>query len=336
MSALQKIIFACLLASLPLATLQADDWQWDEFPVTFEHVYGKTTVTKKPKRIVSLSYGRHDNLLALGVKPVAVRYWYGDYEYATWPWAKEALGDHKPMVIERKLSIEAVAKANPDLILALWSGLKPEEYELLSQIAPVIAHEKQYSAYGTPWDVQVLTVGKAVGKYPEAQQAVDDINQRMAQIAKAHPNWQGKTTAVAYYWKDKPGAYRSNDIRPQFLEKLGFVTPKAIDNLGTDEDFAVKFSQEDLASYLETDVLFWIVSGNALQQVKGLHLRKELKAHQQGREVFVNELVTGAFSHASLLSIPYTLDTLVPLIEKAIDGNPNTVVSSTLEAGLLD
>ena len=48
----------------------------------------------------------------------------------------------------------------------------------------------------------------------------------------------------------------------------------------------MKFSQEDLASYLETDVLFWIVSGHALQNVKKLHLRKELNAHQEEREVF--------------------------------------------------
>jgi iron complex transport system substrate-binding protein len=39
--------------------------------------------------------------------------------------------------------------------------------------------------------------------------------------------------------------------------------------------------------------------------------------------------LSGAFSFSSLLSIDYALDKLVPLIELAIDGDPNTVVPRT-------
>ncbi|MGH3941431.1 MAG: hypothetical protein ACRDTG_22925 [Pseudonocardiaceae bacterium] len=31
----------------------------------------------------------HDYILALGVKPVGVAEWYGEYPSATWPWAQD-------------------------------------------------------------------------------------------------------------------------------------------------------------------------------------------------------------------------------------------------------
>ncbi len=34
-----------------------------------------------------------DYLLALGVAPVGVREWFGEYPGALWPWAREALRD---------------------------------------------------------------------------------------------------------------------------------------------------------------------------------------------------------------------------------------------------
>lgn len=59
------------------------------FPETFNHEYETTTVTEVPQRIASIGYSDHDDLLALGHKPVAVRDWYGDMDKATWPWAAD-------------------------------------------------------------------------------------------------------------------------------------------------------------------------------------------------------------------------------------------------------
>lgn len=306
------------------------------FPVTFKHVYGETTVKSEPKRVVSLSYGRGDTLWALGVNPVAVRYWYGDYKYTAWPWAKNALGDSKPEVIKGKVDVEKIASLKPDLILALWSGLKEDEYKLLSKIAPVIVHDPKYNAYGTPWDVMTLTVGKAVGKYDEAKKAVDGINNKIAKIAKDHPNWKGKTSSVGFYWKDQPGAYTQTDIRARLINQMGFVTNPNITAKAKKDGFTVAFSKENMKP-LESDVLFWVISNQkALDNIKSLPLRKSMKTHKEGREVLVDELLTGAFSHATILSLPYALDALVPLIENAVDGNPKTVVQPTKDRGLLD
>lgn len=42
------------------------------FPVTVEHAFGSTEVTKAPKRVVSVGYTDDQAILAFGVKPVGM------------------------------------------------------------------------------------------------------------------------------------------------------------------------------------------------------------------------------------------------------------------------
>lgn len=179
------------------------------------------------------------------------------------------------------------------------------------------------------------TIGRVVGEADTANAMVAEIEARLAAIADGHPEWQGKTATVSFFNDGAPGTYRSVDIRPQLLRTLGFETPAVVDEAGEADAFWVGFSAEDL-SPLEADVLIWIVSGEALEDVKNLPLRKSMTSHIEGREVLADELLTGAFSHTSLLSLPYALDELIPLIELAADGDPSTIVPSTQEYGLLD
>lgn len=295
----------------------------DEFPVTLTHKFGTTTIEKQPERVVSLGFAGIDNLLALGVKPVAVRYWYGDYEYAAWPWAQGALGDAKPDVLKGDINIEQIAALQPDVIMAVSSGITQEQYDLLSQIAPVVASEAQYGDYGTPWQADVRTDGKALGLTEKAEAAIKTIEDRFAEIRAAHPDWEGQSAAVGFYWNDAPGAYRSIDIRPRMLEALGFKTPEAIDKLAAPDVFFVSTSAEDM-SPLDTDLLIWFDDEGKVETLK---LRPQMRAFKEGREIFPDAILSGAFSYSSLLSIDYALDHLVPLIEAAVDGDPATVVA---------
>ena len=49
------------------------------------------------------------------------------------------------------LDYEAISNANPDIILAAYSGITQEEYDLLSKIAPVLAYPK------LPWQTFGVT-----------------------------------------------------------------------------------------------------------------------------------------------------------------------------------
>ncbi|RVU83587.1 iron-siderophore ABC transporter substrate-binding protein [Leucothrix sargassi] len=321
---LAPFLLFCLLTQQALA---------NEFPVSFEHKYGTTTLTEKPEKVVSLSFNNHDNFLALGVTPVAVRHWFGNFKYGMWPWAEAKLGEQKPVVLKGEINIEQLAALKPDVIEAMWSGITEEQYKLLSRIAPVVATLKGHRDYGMPWALMAETTGKIVGQQARANELISAINTRTAKISKAHPTWQGASVVVAYYWSSTPGAYTSNDVRPQFLSELGFVTPKVIDEGGDKSGFLSPVSIEDL-SPLESDVLIWTGATENVDPIRNLALRGSLKAHTEGREVYADPMLTSAFSHFSLLSLPYVLDTLVPMIQAAMDGDPATPVSSSVKAKL--
>jgi iron complex transport system substrate-binding protein len=321
------------LALTALASVLASPALAQDFPQTFEHRFGTTVVEAAPERVVSLDYGGQDDLLALGIVPVAVRYWYGDYPYGTWPWAQAALGDSTFEMIEGDLNIEQVAALAPDVILAQYSGITEDEYALLSQIAPVIAAEAQYDDYSTPWDVRIRNMARAVGQAEEAEAQIGAIEDRIAQIAADHPEWQGQTAAITSYWNDGPSAYTSSDPRSQILAEMGFVTPPAIDEAAGPGTFYVELSNEDVSPF-DADVVVWLDDAGAIQGALAMPLRTTMRAHREGREVYADDVLSGAFSFASLLSMPYMLDHLVPQLEAAADGDPSTPVPEAVEIGL--
>ena len=301
--------------------------------VRIDHRYGTTVIPKAPERVVSLDFTGTDDLLALGVAPVAVRDWYGDYPHGVWPWAQDALGGAEPVLLAGGIDVERIAALRPDLILGLASGMTAEDYALLSRIAPTVAPGEGQTDFGTPWDRAALIRGRATGHSDDARARVDALDARLDAIAAAHPEWQGMTAAVAFAWNGTPGAYRSVDTRVRLLSRLGFEVPPAIEAAGGPEAFYVPLSGEDLSA-LDADLLVWIAEGDDAASIASLTLRPTLDAHVEGREVFAGKLLGGAMSMSSLLSLPFALDRLVPLIEVAVDGDPATPVETTAAAGL--
>ncbi len=291
-----------------------------EYPLTIAHKFGTTLIEEAPERVASLDYAGADDLLALGVQPVTIRHWYGDYPRSVWPWA-EPLLEGTPTILRGQIDFEAVAAAEPEVIVALWSGITAEEYERLSLIAPVVAVPDGVGDYALPWDERARLTGQAVGREAEAEARIEAIEAELEAAAEAHPDWAGKTAAVAHMWNGDLGAYTSNDVRPQLLAELGFETPQAIDDLIVGNEFAVSFSPEDL-SPIDTDLLVWLPEEGNRQPILDLPARKFLDVTQEGGEIFLDEELIGAFSHASLLSIPYAMERFVPLIETALDGGP--------------
>ena len=55
-------------------------------------------------------------------------------------------------------------------------------------------------------------------------------------------------------------------------------------------------------------------------------LYERLDALKEGRDIFleVDEPLAGALSFGTVLSLPYLLDELTPLLEAALDGDPDT------------
>ena len=124
MRRLPQITLAAVLLSSTAAV--AEDW-----PRTFESRFGTAVIEAPPERVVSLSYQNHDNFLALGVVPVGLRWWYGDYPRAVWPWAEAALGDAEPYVFRGEdISIAELAARVADVTGfagdIVWDTSKPD------------------------------------------------------------------------------------------------------------------------------------------------------------------------------------------------------------------
>jgi len=302
------------------------------FPVTIKHKFGESTVPKEPTRVITVGFNEQDEVLALGVQPLAIRDWYGDQPYAVWPWAVAALGDAKPTVLPSDaLNFEQIASLQPDLILGVSSGMTQDDYDKLSKIAPTIAQSGDVVDYGESWQDATLTIGQALGKAKTAQDLVADTEAKIAATAAAHPEFAGKSTAVAFFFNDLPGAYSSVDVRSRLMTGLGFVIPEAIDQAAGDAFYA-SFSAEQI-DLLDVDALVWIADIGEQGAIVASPLRNGLNAVKEGREVWVSDILAGAMSFSSPLSIPYVLEHLPAELQAAVDGDPSTPVPSAQAIG---
>lgn len=310
-----RIVFAAIAIAVAAPSMAQD------FPLTIDHKFGATTIEEKPLRVATIDYNGADNLLALGVQPVTVRYWFGGYD--VWPWA-EALLEETPEVLRGDLNFEQVAAAEPDVILALYSGITDRDYELLSAIAPVVAVPEGVGDYELAWDEQALIAGRAIGMEQEARAQVQAIRDELAAIAERHPDWAGQTVTLGTIWEGANHVYTASDPRVQFLNQIGLVDHPEVVALSSPGAFSVEVSEERPEAF-DADVLIWFAD-EGMEPIENAIFRPTLDAVKEGREVFLGPLVTSALSHTSLLSLPYALDVLEPSIGLAIDGDPATEV----------
>lgn len=295
------------------------------FPVTVQHLYGATTVKAEPKRIVVIGYTEQDTLLALGVVPIATTQWVGDAPYAVFPWAVDKLGDAKPTVLESAdgLSIPAITELKPDLIIGTNAGLSQEAYTELSKIAPTIPNSGVYgNEFYEPWPTQTVLVGKAVGREAQATKLVDDLTQRFAELAVAHPKWDGtKAGFVEAPYDDGSVIAWPAGLGTGFLTDLGFTIPKSFEKFVDDEVAQAQIPAKDTGVLNDAEVLVWATDvagdGTDLQQDKVLG---KLDAVKEGRSVYTGDELASAIYFSTILSLPYVLDRLVPELEKVFPG----------------
>ncbi|MDF1602904.1 ABC transporter substrate-binding protein [Nocardioides sp. YIM 152315] len=297
------------------------------YPVTIKHKYGETTIEKAPERVVCVGLTDQDALMALGVVPVGITYWFGDEELqGVYPWAQEHLGDADlPTVLNdtNGIEIEKVASLAPDLVIGQYSGMTEQEYKKLSAMGvPIVAQNGEYADYGTPWDEAALTLGTAIGRPQAAQELIDSVKQRIAEEAAAHPEFEGQTAGVVTPYEGL-FLYGPEDPRSRMLVDLGFTLHPLITG-AEDSEFGVSLSAERTSDLADVGVAVWIDLAADAQVRK---LFEATPAHDEGRWVDISEDDGNyyvAHSFVTPLSIPYVLDRYVPQLAAAADGDPKT------------
>src|SRR6185312_813786 len=195
--------------------------------VTVKHVFGETAVPAPPKRVVSAGLTGQDDLLAVGVVPIAVTNWWGDQPFGVWPWAQSKLGGAQPEVLDlgNGIQIDRIAALKPDLIVATNAGVDEETYKKLSEIAPTIPQSGQ-EAFFEPWKQQAAAIGQAAFKFDEMAALVKAVEDKFTEIAQNNPQFSGKKALLL------EGAIVDDAVhtltpgwRSEFLTQMGFSIP---------------------------------------------------------------------------------------------------------------
>ncbi|GAA4071507.1 iron-siderophore ABC transporter substrate-binding protein [Actinomadura miaoliensis] len=317
---------AVLLMTLGLAACGGDDGSDGDgaaaagqgAPVRIQHKYGTTEVPASPKRVVTVGWTDQDAVLALGVKPLGVVEFTGlGLSVDKYPWSAGRWGGTAPTVVGQRedLKMEKIAALRPDLILALYTGITKEQYDQLSKIAPTVAQSARYDDYAMPWKEATLVTGRALGKEAQAKELIAAVDQRFARAREQNPQLVGKTFAVADPFK--PGQYAvfgPGDAKVEFMKGLGLTVPDAVAEAAGKEQAAVIGSER--ADLLDTDRLIFLTSvPDARKTVQADKVYTGLKVAKENRAVFVPYNPTGAaVSFNTVLSIPYAIDQMVPLL----------------------
>ncbi|MCH6229471.1 ABC transporter substrate-binding protein [Microbacterium sp. CFH 31415] len=256
------VLSGCAGAAAPESSGSDDAAASDGFPVTFEHIYGETTLDEAPERIATWGWGATDAVLALGIVPVAIpSSEYGGGDDLITPWVDEAvaeLGGEPPVILDNsayELSVEELLATDPDVLIASYSGLTQEEYDAVTGAGiPVIAPEE--ALWATPWRDVISDTGRALGLADEADAVLADLDQQIADAAAEHPEFEGLSIAYADDDVDTFYLYLPADPRVEILEDLGFTSADSVTALDSGEStFYTTVSSENL-DQIDADVLF--------------------------------------------------------------------------------
>ncbi len=288
--------------------------------VTITHAFGETTLTAPPTRVVSAGLTEQDNLLAVGVVPVAVTKWLGDQPFGVWPWAQPKLGAATPVLLnlDNGIQIDSIAALKPDLIVAVNAGLDADSYQKLSEIAPTIAQSGD-DAFFEPWKQQAAAIGAAVFKKDEMAAFVGAVDEKFAAVAQANPTFKDRTAVLlnGYFTGDTITATVAG-WRTEFLTAMGFAIPASVKGFASG-DYAM-ISRQDLSRAVDSaDVLIWCTDRDAEQAaLLADPAVAELRATARKRHVFTTTELSAAISYASPLSYPLVADQLPPLLKQAL------------------
>ncbi|GAA3356306.1 iron-siderophore ABC transporter substrate-binding protein [Saccharopolyspora gregorii] len=289
------------------------------FPVRIPNKFGTAEIPAAPGKVVSLGITDHDVLLPLGVVPVGLTAW-GPWESGVGPWVEPMLGQAKPKQLGSDVDVEAVIALMPDVVLGVQSALTQDQFNRLNAFKPVVAQPPGTIDYGVDWRLQAETIGRALGEEDAANRLIAETQARIEQVRADNPKFEGRTHVTVR--TDSAGnyaAYTKQDARTALLEQLGLKLAPSIESMDSGGKFNVKVSKEQV-SLLDADVVIVTTAKPTdVAAVRADPLLNNLPAAKRGALVVLDDYdLTMALGSATVSSIPFTLDNLVPKIDEAL------------------
>ncbi|MCM3722807.1 MULTISPECIES: iron-siderophore ABC transporter substrate-binding protein [Solibacillus] len=297
-----------------------------QYPIVIKHALGETVIEEKPERVATVAWANHDVALALGVVPVgfsAANYGVQD-ESGMLPWTAEKLkelGEENPNIYQDTdgIDFEAISDSNPDVILAAYSGITQEEYDTLSEIAPVVAYPE--IPWVITWRDQILYNSKGMGMEEEGKQLIADTEKLIQDKANEFPEIKGKKAAFGMFNAtdlSKFYIYTPADPRGELLEELGMEYPESIKAQVQDENsFYIELSAENADALNDAEILIAYGDDNTLKALQADPILGKVPAIKNGTVLIIpDNTPLAAAGNPNPLSIQYTIDEYVTLISE--------------------
>ncbi|RIJ69716.1 iron-siderophore ABC transporter substrate-binding protein [Nakamurella silvestris] len=297
-------------------------------PVTIEHALGTVTIQTRPERVATVNWANQEVPLALGIVPVgmAAANFGDDDGDGILPWVSEKLeelGGEAPVLFDETdgIDFEAVGDTHPDVILAAYSGLTQQDYDTLSEIAPVVAYPE--TAWGTPWRDMIEVSSRALGRADEGKALVADLEKQMADTVAKYPQIAGKSamflTHVDPTDLSQVSFYTTHDTRAMFFNDLGLKTPASIATASAATDkFSLTQSAELADAFSDVEIIVTYGNQELVDTLKKDPVLSQMPAVANGAIVSLpGDSPLGTAANPTPLSIAWVLDDYLALIADA-------------------
>lgn len=285
------------------------------FPVTLHNAYGDVTIKERPKRIAALGYADVALASAMGAEVVLAPESFtsvaGAGDEKNLPYI-DPLPDDTTWVNPMSISVEQVASAKPDLILATAAFTLDEAmYQQLSDIAPVVTYEE--GLYRATSEESAARVGQALGDPEAAERLIQQADDAIAKTKEELPNLDGGTFL---YGQARDGVVvflvDQENVTARFMQQLGLVSLPAITQLGGQGSVpgSIDVSFEQAPLFNDAGVLFMTYQSDALQQKFESDPIVSQQPIMQQRYVPVGLEAATALQDPNVAAVPWLLDEL--------------------------
>lgn len=218
-----------------------------------EHVMGKVCVTENPERIIALEWKYVEDVLALGVQPLAI----ADIEgYNNWVKIPVELGEDVQDVGSRQEpNLELIAQLEPDLIIGV-SFRVVNNFDELNAIAPTLVFDPYPTDGASHYDEMIstfTTIASVLNREAEAAAVLAELDAHFAEAKAAleAAGHGGETYILSqtYMSSDIPTfrLFTDNAMAAQILQRIG------LDNAWEDEPQFYGFSEVTIEAFADVE-----------------------------------------------------------------------------------
>lgn len=286
----------------------ADAGDGTAFPVTVQTLHGPVTIEEEPDRVVVLDAAYVDAVVSLGVSPSAVSFAGSSIE--DFPWLDGRIGTaalDPALSSDSGVNYEAVAAADPDLILGAWWLVDEAAFDRLSAIAPTVAGRTNTN---DGWEARLEVAAEALGRSDRVQEVRDRVAESYADLAEQAPALDGLT--YNYTGFSDIGLFFGNG---SWLEPLGLVADDDQDNTQQ----AAPLSLE-LMDQLDADVwAIWPITDDDRARLESDGRFEQQPAVADGVVIWLDRALANATNAAGPLSLQWMVGQVTPTILDQLD-----------------